>query len=106
MSDTSPKKFETSLVNISLVALIALPGSLELIVLSFFDGPGVGDLWGPTYDVMTLVCSAASALGFARLFRLHGFARIVTVVLLAVILFAVSRFVTICVAALLFMPRH
>ena len=106
MSDTSPEKIESPLVSIGLIALIALPCLLQVVVLRFFDGPGMGEIWTPIIFGVTLVCSVASAFGFARLVRLRGFTRLIAVLLLAVGLYAVSHFVTFWVSALLFMPRH
>ena len=106
MSDSAPEKIESPLASIILIMLIVLPCLLQVILMQFFDGPGLGDIWMPIYYGLTLVCSAASALGFACLFRLRGVARLVGVVVSALGLFALSRFVTFWVTALLFMPRH
>ena len=106
MNDTPPKKVESSLVSVALIMLIALPCLFEVVVLRFFDGPGMGAILTPIYQAVSLVCSVGSGLGFARLIRLRGFGRLFSVVLFAIGLFALSRFVTFWVSMLLFMPRH
>jgi len=106
MSDTSPEKIESPLVSIGLATLIVLPCLFLVLILRKFDGPGMGDIWMPIYYAVTVVCSAASALGFVRLVQLRGFTRLIGVLLLAVGLFTASRCVTFWVAALLYMPRH
>lgn len=94
MSETRAEKLESPAVSVGLVTLISLPCLLSLLVLEFFDGPGEGDRWSWIFYVMTAVCSAGSALGFARLFGVRGVTRVVTIALLGVALFAISWFVT------------
>jgi len=106
MSETRAEKIESKVVSLGLVMLIALPCSFDLLVMGFFDGPGVGDITAPISYGLRAVCSAASALGVARLCALRGWARLAVVALLGAALFAISWFVTFFVAALLFMPRH
>lgn len=106
MNDTSSKKVESPLASIGLITLIILPCLFQVIVLRYFDGPGMGDIWMPIFYGVTLVCSAASALGIVRLIRLQGFVRLAGVILFAIGLFALSRFISFWVSALLFMPRH
>jgi hypothetical protein len=105
MGDTSPDKIESPLASIGLVALIILPCLLQVLVLRFFDGPGTGDMWMPIYYGLTAICSALSALGFARLLALHGLARLVSVLLFGSVLFGTSHFVTGLLAWFLFAPR-
>jgi len=106
MNDAPSEKAESSLVSLCLVVLIVLPCLFEVIVLRYFDGPGMGAVWTPIYQAVSLVCSVGSALGFVRLIRMRGIGRLLAVVLFAVGLFALSRFVTFWVSMFLFMPRH
>jgi hypothetical protein len=107
MDDISPKKSERgALVGLALVSLIFLPFLSEVFTFKFLDGPGMGDIWTPIYYGITALCSLGAAFGVARLFSLAGAARLVSVIILAPILYYVSFHVTRIVVLLLFLPRH
>jgi hypothetical protein len=107
MEDTSLKNNQRGvLVGLALVSLIFLPFLSEVFTLKFLDGPGMGDIWTPIYYGITALCSLGAAFGFGRVFSLAGATKLISVIILAPILYYVSVHVTRIVVLLLFLPRH
>ena len=94
---------------LALIPLIFLPGILFILSLKYLDGPGMGDKYGAIWDYsyygITAICSLATSLGIVRVLSLAGATKIVTIIILAPVLYCVSYFVTFFVMVMLFLPR-
>ena len=97
------------LLSIALLPLICLPGLFAILNLKFFDGPGMGDKYGPidlfAYGVLNALCSFGTALGIAQMLSLTGRAKMGVLIVLAVILFCLSAVATIVCIGFLFLPN-
>jgi len=104
------QEMKRQLSGLALLPLIFLPCLLAILSIKIFDGPGMGDKYGQiglfVFNVVNAICSLGTAIGFARLFSLTGFARIAILVVFGIVLYYLSEKGTHIAVLLVFLPRH